>query len=92
MKLIIVLELETKTVLPTEKAPEGFYHGWYSETQANIKGTAIYYNLQGGLVEISEVTESPICRSPWTDKQYVGLLKKAGWRPGRSGKQQRMTV
>lgn len=59
--------------LPTEDAPEGFSHAWYSIGQAVKAGTSYYRNQEGKDIEISEVKTSKE-PSYWTDAKYLGLV------------------
>ena len=61
---------------PTEAAPEGFMHAWYSAKNDNVSGTATYKGVSGERVEVTEVSASDVPCSKWDDLEYVGLIMK----------------
>ena len=65
---------------PTEPAPDGFLHAWYSEEQAKINGTSLYRRNNGEIVEVSMVSTS--IQPPGYDPTYLGLVldvEHGGW-------------
>jgi hypothetical protein len=66
---------------PTQNAPEGFLHAWYSskEMESTHRSATFYENEIGKKVYVTEVTSSatPMCR--WDDLQYIGLVVCGTW-------------
>jgi hypothetical protein len=67
---------------PTEDAPAGQHHGWFSTKQSQF-GTTFYKKEDGTEVEVTEVTDTKVWSSNWDDVVYVGLVMDRGSRKGR---------
>jgi len=70
----------TDQVFPTEDAPDGLLHGWYSKKQENFKGSLLYRKSDGTIQQVSEVSKPPKTKeetetSMWNDMKYVGLVE-----------------
>jgi hypothetical protein len=81
---LLLKSLEPKP-LPTEDAPEGYLHGWYSAEYAEFCGTLTYENVDGVRVELIEVTKENWTVASWKDKKYVGLVKEGTCQKGMGG-------
>ena len=69
-------------LFPTEEAPTGFLHGWYSAKQATFCGSLFYLNEEGHRIVVSEVgietkTQNTdwSLKNLWNDMIYVGLVQ-----------------
>lgn len=65
---------------PSENAPAGYFHAWYSPSLAENTRTCFYKNDEGKRIRVSEVSEGivPLC-SKQSDLQYSGLVLSNTW-------------
>lgn len=76
------------STLPTEFAPPGLFHAWWSDKSLDVLSTSVYQRPDGSEVEVCQVGTDPNSFA-WEDRRYLGLvvnLENGGWvRSGMSG-------
>ncbi len=65
---------------PTENAPDGLLHGWYSKQQEFLVGSILYEKADQtdqNKIQVSEVSKEPKKKQEtFDDMRYVGLVKE----------------